>query len=135
MKKITILMLCLITIGLASCQKEVYQNNGTSYKTIIKDISTNAWQLSLDGFTYSVSLPINEIDRFHIDNEGTLVYISYNGGTTYTQLPFVYNVDAYSYEVYQGGIAIDIQRADYQQSVPQRPTGTVRVKVVLLGDY
>jgi hypothetical protein len=131
MKKITLLILCIATLGLVSCEKERFIQAPQNI-VIVKDISPNAWTLSNDGFTYTVNLGISDIDQYHVDNEGTLVYISYNNGGSYTQLPFVYNVDTYSYEVYAGGLSIDIQRSDYQQSTPQKPNGTVRVKIILV---
>ncbi|MCX2575815.1 hypothetical protein [Pedobacter sandarakinus] len=134
MKKLTILMLCIATLGLASCKKEVLVQNNNTILTVVKDISSNSWILSNDAKTYSANISIPEIDQYHVDNEGTLVYISYNNGTSYIAVPFVYNVDAYSFEVYNGGVSIDIQSADYQATTPIKPTSTVRVKVVLVGN-
>ncbi len=136
MKKLTLLILCIATLGLASCQKETIIDGGTNNKTYIRDIQPNQWVLSNDGLTYSVDLSIGGIDPYHIQNEATLVYLSYtptqNSATSYIQLPFVYNVDAYSYEVYNGGVSIDIQSSDFQDRAPIRPSNTVRVKVVLI---
>ncbi len=135
MKKLTLLLLCIATLGLASCEKQTIIEE-TPNKTYIRDISPNQWVLSANGNTYSANLNISGIDPFHVQNEGTLVYISYtptnNSASSYIQLPFVYNVDAYSYEVYDGGISIDIQSSDLQDRAPIRPTGIVRVKVVLV---
>jgi len=130
MKKITILMLCIVTLGLASCKKETLV--GPQNILIVRDISPNQWSLINNGETFTTSLSIGEIDQYHVDNEGTLVYISYNNGTSYTQMPFTYNVDAYSYEVYNGGISIDIESSDLQDRTPVRPTSNVRVKIVLV---
>jgi hypothetical protein len=134
MKKFTILMLCIATLGLASCKKDTIVQPGNAILTVVKDISTNAWVLSNDGKTFSADISVPEIDQYHIDNEGTLVYISYNSGASYIALPFVYNVDAYSYEVYKGGVSIDVQSSDYQATTPIKPTSTVRVKIVLVGN-
>lgn len=134
MKKLTILMLCIATLGLASCKKETLVQPSNAILTVVKDVSSSAWTLSSDGKTFTANIPVPEIDQFHIDNEGTLVYISYNSGASYIALPFVYNVDAYSYEVYKGGISIDVQSADYQATTPIKPTSTVRVKIVLVGN-
>ena len=136
MKKFTLLLLCIATLGLASCKKEPFINQTTPNKTFIRDIAPSQWVLSSDGHTYSASLTIADIDPYHIQNEATLVYISYtptnNSASSYIQLPFVYNVDAYSYEVYNGGLSIDIQSSDYQDRTPIKPSSTVRVKVVLV---
>jgi len=130
MKKITILMLCIVTLGMASCKKETLV--GPQNILIVRDISPNQWSLINNGETFTTSLSIGEIDQYHVDNEGTLVYISYNNGASYTQMPFVYNVDAYSYEVYNGGISIDIESSDFQDRTPVRPTSNVKVKIVLV---
>lgn len=134
MKKLTILMLCIATLGLASCKKDTIVQPGNAILTVVKDISPNAWVLSNDQKTFTADISIPEIDQYHVDNEGTLVYISYNSGASYIALPFVYNVDAYSFEVYKGGVSIDVQSADYQATDPLKPTSTVRVKIVLVGN-
>jgi len=130
MKKFTILMLCIATLGLASCKKEVLVNPQNI--VVVRDISPNQWSLNNNGETYSATLSIADIDQYHVDNEGTLVYISYNNGSSYIQMPFVYNVDAYSYEVYDGGIQVDIESSDLQKRNPVRPTSSVRIKIVLI---
>lgn len=140
MKRLSLLLLCVATLGLASCKKEPYINQSTPNKTFVRDIAPSQWVLSADGRTYSADLNIADIDAYHIQNEATLVYLSYtpttNSASSYIQLPFVYNIDAYSYEVYTGGLSIDIQSSDYQDRTPIKPTSTVRVKVVLVtSDY
>jgi hypothetical protein len=132
MKKLTILFICIATLGLASCKKDTIVNETTPNITVIRDITPNQWVLSANNQTYSVDLAISLIDQYHIDKEGTLVYISYNNGASYIQLPFVYNVDAYSFEVYPGGLSIDIQSSDLQNRAPIKPTSNVRIKVVLV---
>lgn len=134
MKKFTILMLCIATLGLASCKKDTIVQPGNAILTVVKDISPNAWVLSNDQKTFTADISVPEIDQYHVDNEGTLVYISYNSGASYIALPFVYNVDAYSFEVYKGGVSIDVQSSDYQATTPIKPTSTVRVKIVLVGN-
>ncbi|WP_029276494.1 hypothetical protein [Pedobacter borealis] len=134
MKKLTILMLCIATLGLASCKKDTIVQPGNAILTVVKDISPNAWVLSNDKKTFTADISVPEIDQYHVDNEGTLVYISYNSGASYIALPFVYNVDAYSFEVYKGGVSIDVQSSDYQATDPIKPTSTVRVKIVLVGN-
>ena len=136
MKPKLLLLLCMVTLGLASCKKDTIIEE-TQNKTVIFDIQPTQWKLSTDGKTYSyqyTNLP--EIDDFGLRNEGTLMYISYPNSsgayTTYAQLPFVYNVDAYSYEAYNGGVNVLIQSSDLQASAPIRPNTTVRIKVVII---
>ncbi len=132
MKNLFLILLCFASLGLASCQKDTIVQQTTPNITVVRDIPVSNWVLSNDGRTYSAELPISAIDKFHVDNEATLVYVSYNSGASYIQLPFVYNIDSYSFEVYPGGLSIDIQSSDLQDRTPIRPTGTVRVKVVLI---
>jgi len=126
-------MLCIVTLGLASCKKETLVQPSNAILTVVRDVPTSAWALSNDAKTYTAEISVPEIDQFHIDNEGTLVYISYNNGASYIALPFVYNIDAFSYEVYRGGVAIDVQSADIQLQ-PRKPTSSVRIKIVLVGN-
>lgn len=138
MKKLTLILLCVATLGLASCKKDtiIYE---TQNKTITVDVLPTDWVLDNARNTYTVQLDkiatFPEIDAYHINNEGTLVYISYpvnNNFTEYSQLPFVYNLSSYSYTVYNGGIEVYIQNSDSQSIDPVRPAGKVRFKVVLI---
>ncbi|MBY0244392.1 MAG: hypothetical protein K2Q03_02950 [Sphingobacteriaceae bacterium] len=136
MKKILTLFLAVTLLGLSSCQKDTIINQTTPNRTIVVDIRPDQWVLSSNGLTYSADLKIREIDAFHIQNEGTLVYMSYEpvGGsaTGYQQLPFVYDVDAFSYSVYPGGLSVDIQSLDYQATTPMKPVKLIRFKIVLV---
>lgn len=132
MKKLIFLLLCTATLGLVSCKKDTIVQE-TPNKTVIFDLTPDKWVLSSDGFTYSAqynNLP--EIDDFGLKVEGHIVAISYPPYTSYVQLPFVFNTDAYSYYVYNKGINIDIERSDFQQATPVKPTNTIRVKVVIV---
>ncbi|KLT65974.1 MULTISPECIES: hypothetical protein [Pedobacter] len=139
MKKLTILMLCIATLGLASCKKDTIIEPSMN-KTIIVDVLPSDWVLSSDRNTYSVQLDkitgLSEIDGYHLDNEATIVAISYpnaNGNfTSYSALPFVYNLQSYSYTVYIGGILLEAQNSDTQTVAPVRPTTKVRVKITLI---
>lgn len=135
MKKLTLILLCIATLGLASCKKDTIVQQGANNLTIIKYIEPSAWQASSDGFTLSASLIENRIDPRTFQNDAILVYISRNDGTFYEQLPFVYDVQAYSYTVSEGRIDIDIQSSDFQEAIPDRPTGRTRVKIVLIESF
>jgi len=132
MKNLTLILLCIASLGLASCKKDTIINQTTANRTVVVNVATNAWTLSGDGFTYSAVLNIPEIDQYSLDNEAVLVYISYDNGATYLQLPFVYNVEAYSTVLSKGKVQIDIESSDFQNATPKKPTSTVRVKVVLI---
>ena len=133
MKKLTILMLCIVTLGLASCKKEtlISPNN----LTIIKYINPNDWQSSTNRFTISAALIDSRIDLRTLEDDGILVYVSRGNNGVYEQLPFTYDTQAYSYTVSEGRIDIDIQSSDFQEPFPDRPSTVTKVKVVLLESY
>jgi hypothetical protein len=133
MKKLLLLLLCTTTLGLVSCKKDnIIQE--TPNKTYNFNIQPNDWKLSADGlsYTYEWNRP-DAIDQITVDDEGVLVYLTHPLNTgSYIQLPNVFDIDAYSYELYDGGIAIDIQSSDFQESAPIRPTKVIKAKVVVL---
>lgn len=131
MKKITLLLLCIATLGLASCKKDTIVQQSPN-RTIIFNVSANDWTLSSDKLTYYKTLGVPEIDQFNMDNEAVLVYISFDNGATYLQMPFVYDVDAYSTVISNGKVEIDIQSSDNQDVQPRKPTQNAKVKVVLI---
>lgn len=139
MKQLTLLILCIASLGLASCKKDTIIKE-TQNKTITVDVLPSDWVLDPSRNTFTVQLDkiasFPEIDNYHIDNEGTLVYVSYpntnNTFSEYSQLPFVYNLSAFSFTVYKGGIVVYIQNSDNQNIDPVKPTTKVRFKIVLI---
>ncbi|MFN0254826.1 hypothetical protein [Pedobacter ureilyticus] len=140
MKKLVLLLLCFTTLGLVSCQKDTIVNQTTPNKTITVDVLPSDWVLSADRNTYSVDLDkivnLAEIDRAHLDNDGTIVAISYPNSagnfTSYSALPFVYNLQSYSFTAYEGGIVIEVQNSDTDTVDPIKPSTRVRVKITLV---
>jgi hypothetical protein len=132
MKKLLLLLLCTTTLGLVSCKKDTIIEE-TPNRTIIFNIQPNEWKLSQDGGTYTASIGIEEIDQLNVDIEGILVYLDHPKNIdSYIALPYVFEGAAYSYEHFDGGIRIDIQRAEYSTFNPSRPTIPIRLKVVLI---
>jgi hypothetical protein len=132
MKKLLLLLLCTTTLGLVSCKKDTIIEE-TPNRTIILNIQPNEWVTTNNGQTITVDLSIPEIDQLNVDIEGILVYLDHPVNVnSYIQLPYVYSGSAYSYEQFNGGIAIDIQRSEYATANPQKPTIPIRVKVVLI---
>ena len=132
MKKLILLLLCTATLGLASCKKDnIIQE--TPNRTYNFTIQPNQWVLSQDGETYTYEWRKSVIDAVTVDDEGVLVYLSHPiNSSSYIQLPYTFDANAYSYELFEGGIAIDIQTSDYQVVAPQRPTQPVVAKVVVI---
>ncbi|MGE6220871.1 hypothetical protein ACQKCH_13670 [Nubsella zeaxanthinifaciens] len=134
MKKLTLLLLCVATLGLVSCKKDTIVNSAPNNLTIIKYIEPSAWSL-VDNYTYSVTLQDSRIDKRTFEDDGILVYVSRGNTNFYEQIPFVYDTQAYSYTVSQGSISIDIQSSDFQTAAPVKPNSTTRVKIVLLESF
>jgi len=132
MKKLILLLLCTATLGLASCKKDTIVQE-TPNRTYNFTIQPNQWVLSQDGETYTYEWRKSVIDAVTVDDEGVLVYLSHPiNSSSYIQLPYTFDANAYSYELFEGGIAIDIQTSDYQVVAPQRPTQPVVAKVVVI---
>jgi hypothetical protein len=131
MKVKFLLLLCIASLGLASCKKETLVQD-TPNRTIILTIQPKEWVAYTDGRGYSADLGIPEIDQLNVDVEGILVYLDHPTRVeSYIQMPYVYSGVSYSYEHFTGGVAVDIQAADPNRAVP-RPTTPIRVKVVLI---
>lgn len=132
MKQSFLLLLCIATLGLASCKKDnIYYE--TPNRTFNYTIQENEWVLDASGNNYTVELDIPELDQIRLDDEGILVYINHPiNASSYIQIPSTFDTDAFSYELYNGGIAIDVQSSDRQATTPVRPTGAIKVKIVLI---
>jgi len=124
MKKLTLLLLCIASLGLASCKKDTIINQTTPNRTIIFDRNAASWIPNTGGGFY-VDLLADEFDLINLKDEGVLVYIATDGvnATGYYQLPNA--VSQFDYEIYQGRI-----RIFYDGNV--RPNSTTRIKVVLI---
>jgi len=132
MKQSFLLLLCIATLGLASCKKDnIYYE--TSNRTFNYTIQQNEWVLDQNGYTYSVRLDIPEIDQVTLDDEGVVVSISHPlESTSYFSVPGTFDTNAYSYELYNGGISLDVQSTDRQSTLPFKPVGTIKVKIVVI---
>jgi len=130
--RLLLVLFCIATLGLASCKKDTYIQE-TQNRTIILTIAPSAWNVSSDGRTITTDVKIPEIDQLNVDIEGVLVYLDHPVNVdSYIQLPYVYSGATYSYEHFNGGVAIDIQRSEFSTQNPTRPTVPIRVKVVLI---
>jgi hypothetical protein len=132
MKNKLLLLLCIASLGLASCKKDTYIQE-VQNKTIILTIPPSAWKVENNGRTITTDVLVDEIDQFNVEIEGVLVYLDHPVNVnSYIQLPYVYNGATYTYEHFNGGIAIDIQRSEFSTQNPTVPTVPIRVKVVLI---
>ncbi|MEH3112927.1 hypothetical protein [Pedobacter terrae] len=134
MKKFTILMLCIATLGLASCKKEVLvPDTGLPNQTIETVINANQWTYSENNTRLSTTISFPEIDDATFKNDGILVYIYPNNSVAeYKQLPMVFDAQAYSYIVRRGSITIDIQTSGDNVLTPTKPTAPIGLRVVIV---
>ncbi len=134
MKKLTILMLCIVTLGLSACKKETIVQNIPN-RTIITTINPSDWRQDTDGATlYSLINIADVLDGATFEQDAILVYISRDDNNTYEQIPNVYNLNSYSYLIDKVAktLEIDIQRSDKQTLYPSIPTTKTRIKIVIV---
>lgn len=132
MKKLLLLILCTTTLGLVSCKKDTIIQE-TPNRTFIYTIQPNSWKETNGGQMQTAELSIPEIDDITMDDEAVLVYITHPAlSTSYIQVPYTWNSNAYSYELYKGGIDINIQSADNQDRVIKAPTTAITAKIVII---
>jgi hypothetical protein len=132
MKKLIFLLLCTATLGLVSCKKDTIVQE-TPNRTYNFTIQPSEWVRSSDGFTYTADIPTNAIKPITVDDDGVLVYITHPVvSTSYIQVPYTFDTQSYSYELYDGGFAIDIQSSDFQSAAATKPTTSILVKLVVI---
>jgi hypothetical protein len=130
--RLLLVLFCIATLGLASCKKDTYIQE-TQNRTIIYTIQPSDWQVTNNGRTITTDIDLPEIDQLNVDVEGVLVYLDHPVNVdSYIQLPYVYNGASYTYEHFNGGVAVQIQRSEFSSQNPSIPTIPIRVKVVLI---
>lgn len=127
-------MLCIATLGLASCKKEVLvPDPGLPNQTIETVINANQWTYSENNTRLSTTINFPEIDDATFKNDGILVYIyPDNSVAEYKQLPMVFDAQAYSYIARRGSITIDIQTSGDNVLTPTKPTVPIGLRVVIV---
>jgi len=132
MKKLTILMLCIATLGLASCKKDTIVQN-TPNVTLYKSIPSAAWITTNDNIlgTYMyVDIKDTRIEAYE-DNGIILSFARFNDNG-YDALPFTYGPDSYSYSSFPGRIRVYLQNNANRNIAPQKPAGEIGVRIVLV---
>lgn len=130
MKKLTILMLCIVTLGLASCKKDTIVQN-TPNITLYKTIQANQWQSGTDnGLYYYVDITDNRIEQY--EDDGIIVSFARFNDDGYDALPFNYGVDSYSYSSFPGRIRVYLQNNNNKTAQPTRPTASITARIVLV---
>ena len=130
MKKLTILMLCIVTLGLASCKKDTIVQN-TPNITLYKTIQPNQWQRATDnGIYFYVDMIDSRIEEF-IDDGIILSFARFNDDG-FDALPFNYGPDSYSYSSFPGRIRVYLQNNNNRTVEPLRPTADITARIVLV---
>ena len=123
-------MLCIVTLGLASCKKDTIIIP-PSAKTYNRYIEPSQWVQNSNG-TYSFTWNKPEFDGVTLDDEGVLVYFTHpTNDNSDVQLPYTFNYTAYSYELFSGGITFDVQDSR-NLAASVRPSYRILVKVVVI---
>ncbi|TWI99810.1 hypothetical protein JN11_02225 [Mucilaginibacter frigoritolerans] len=132
MKKILTILGCVILFAATSCTKQ-YVSPATTNQTVYANLATTDWTLYTDnGGNKSYQAPINVslISNNFAQYGGIIVAISYDGGTTYEQLPETYAGIAYSYTYNAGNVTLYAQSSDGTTAV--QPTLPIKVKIILV---
>jgi len=121
--------LLLGLLGLSACKKEVTQVVNQAY-SVSYNIKTTDWVAADQGYSYSVTLTVDELDKVIVDDGGVVVYLSFDNGISYVAIPQEFGGVSYGAVHQNKSLYIDFHNID--GSTPQLPTGLVIAKVVLL---
>ncbi|WP_460681295.1 hypothetical protein [Mucilaginibacter koreensis] len=130
MKRILSILCCAVLMFAASScvKKEYYDTNNN--KTLQFTTTNSSWVTSDAGKNFATTLKIPEIDNYFNSHGGVLVYISYDNGATFEQLPEVYQGVSYSYEHTVGKLIIGAQSYSGNGTIDN--PGNTTIKVVLI---
>jgi hypothetical protein len=133
MKKILTILGCVIVLAAASSCTKQYISPATTNQTVYADLTSTDWSLSTDNNgvkSYAAPINVNLISTDFSHIGGIIVAISYDGGSTYEQLPEVYANISYSYTYNAGNVTLYAQSADGTTAV--QPTQPIKVKIILV---
>lgn len=128
MKKILFLLVIGGALFAASCTKryDVVQPNQTVYA----DIKTTDWGTANGGKTDTVLINTPQINSYFRDNGLVAISLTFDGGTTYEPIPYVFNNVNYSFIYGAGGIEIYAQSADGTQVIATPPAVTAKITLI-----
>ena len=132
MKKILTILGCIVLFAASSCTKQ-YVSPATTNQTLYADLKSTDWTLYTDNNgvkSYSAPIDISQLDQNFAQIGGIIVAISYDGGSTYEQLPEVYANVSYSYTYNAGNLTLFAQSANGATAV--QPTLPIKVKIILV---
>jgi len=114
-------------LALASCTKNyaVIPN-----QTVYADIKTSDWGAYSNGLTDTVNIYPKTGSNFGLNSDGILVYLTFDGGNTYEQIPYVYNNVNYSYINNGRFIELFVQSADGTKPITAPAPLTAKIVLV-----
>ncbi len=129
MKKLLSIVCCaVVLLSVSSCTKQYVTPNPN--QTIYADLASSNWSVYSDQKSYFAPINVPQIDVNFAQVAGIIVAISYDGGTTYEQLPEVYNNLSYSFTYNNGNVTVYAQTAI--GALPAAPPDPVKVKIILV---
>ena len=132
MKRILLLLVCTVTLGLTSCKKDtIVQQENVLGRTYYLDIRPSDWVRNGNG-SYSFKWNTNVINKLAYDSDAVIVYFSHpvDAGTDIA-LPYTFNDEIASYQLAIGSLSFDMQSKSNIATTP-RPSVTIKVKVVII---
>lgn len=124
------LVLCVAGLGLGSCKKEVTQRVDQAFSATYTLTPAN-WQSDGSGGFYT-NIPVPEVDPVIVSSGGVLVYLSFDGGTTFEALPEVLANVAYGTYHSDKTVSIDLTSADGTGVVTSPPSKNLIAKLVVI---
>ena len=136
MKKLSIVILGFMILGVSACRKVTNEYYTTPNQTVYRNLAPNGWTTSDGGVTYSATISFLNTDTYQNGFDGVLVYLDFgnnsnNTNSIYEPIPQTYDGFAYSYVVTQQSITIQIQNAG-GSGVISPPGAAIKAKVVMI---
>jgi len=125
MKKILFLLVIGGALITASCTKQY--NSVEPNQTVFANIASSNWGTANAGITDTVVINTPQIDGYFNKYGNVSVALTFDGGTTYEPIPYVYNNISYSYIYGVGGIELYAQSANGTQVITTPPASTAKI--------
>lgn len=132
----TLLLLATVGLTTSSCTKTVTQQVNQVY-SITYTVKPGDWVDHAstgpnDPNYSSVTLNVPEVDNIVVANGGVVVYLSFDGGTSFKAIPNVFDGYTYTSSHSNGQVFIQLKDEFSPYPLPQLPTGNVLAKVIIL---
>nr|WP_294895470.1 hypothetical protein [uncultured Pedobacter sp.] len=139
MKKLSILIVGLMILGVSACRKVTNEYYTTPNQTVYTTIDAKSWVKTTNNKgdeTYSADINFLNSDIYQNDFDGVLVYLDFSNGndnlnSTYEPIPQTYDGLSYSYVVTQQKITVQVQPSSGTGTF-SIPPGTVKAKIVMI---